>query len=212
MKDARFYRRTYDRRGGAVLLTVAGNFAVLADSDSDAQLDLGFSSDDDVATPRGSSLEIDGSLLFFAEATTHEAEIQIYGDSSIAVDGMLGLFGSEIDIETKISSSSLTVDGALALGIGAPDDGSAPPGDGIEIELRGSVDFLRNESKLEAAISGLVGLESTFSVGSGGSVKRTYRVSRSGAASGSAGAVDVQDSIETLISEYGPDHDYGFEY
>ena len=125
---------------------------------------------------------------------------------------MLGLFGSEIRIGAESSTSSLAVDGALALGIGEPDDGSVAPGQGVEIELRGSVDLLRNESKLEAAISGLVGLESTFSVGSGSSVKRTYRVSRSGAVNGSAGGVDVQEAIESLISGYGPDHDYGFVF
>jgi hypothetical protein len=189
---------------GGLQGTINGNLILLASDDTEASLELENSS------ARGSDLTVNGSLLCFAEALSHEAEVEAESSSKLTVNGMLGLYGSRIELQASGSSSQLNVTGALAMGM-AQDLEEAPfRTDDFEFQMAGSVSIVYDEDVLRDAVDGLSGLQTSLGVDSSSAGVGGYSYNLIGASGGISAAAAAAE-IDALFQTYGAGYDYGLD-
>ncbi len=181
---------------------IDGNMILLSDDNTEASLELANSSG---TGSRPSSMTVNGAVLALAEAQSHEAEFEVEGDSSLTVNGLMGLFGSRIEIEASGSGSSFDVNGTLSVGMAQDVDNSVVRRDDFELEMRGSVDFTYDEALVAAAVEGLSDLETQYDLSSVGTQKWEVCLG------GTVGDADASGTIQELIDAHGADYDYGLD-
>lgn len=129
---------------------VTGNLVLLTAGQTEASLEM------QGANTKRASLSVTGAVLLFGEAGTREAEIDIENFADFQVDGMVGLFGSRVELENQSSTSTrIRVDGTVAMGF--PTDSKRD--DDLTWEVEGDADFRFDKLKLERAIEGLCSLQ-----------------------------------------------------
>lgn len=173
--------------------TVNGNFVLLSDSGSEASLEL-------MGT---SNLTVNGSLLTLAESGSHESEVEMEDSSSLTVNGILGMFGSRIELEVSGSNASLAVNGALA--VGTADDRSRS--DDFEFRMGGAVALRYDSELVNSAVTGLTGLpvsaENPAATSTG---FESFRIT------GVGNSISGHDALNTFTELVGSGEDIGVDF
>lgn len=134
---------------------VTGNVMVLSAGATEASLELQGTS------PNPANINVTGSLLLFGEATTQESEIDIEAHANFNVNGLVGVYGSRVEIENQSSTNTtLKINGTLAMGF--PTDSTR--NDDLTLEVRGDADFNFNRQTVEAAITNLAALQQNLTL------------------------------------------------
>ena len=181
---------------------INGNLILLSSDNTEASLELANSSRSYVGRRdrRRSDLTVNGALLCLAEASSHESEVEVEGSSRLEVNGMMGLYGSRIEIEASGRDTVLTVNGTLAVGMAQDLDEDLYRDDDFEFEMRGTVQMTYDEELVQAAIDGLAGLEADLG-DSEGDVPEYNNFWFSGMSFlGSGGFSDLDSLNEALVS------------
>jgi hypothetical protein len=184
--------------------TINGNLILLSSNNTEASLEL-----KDMAS-KISNLTVNGNLLCLAEAQSHEAEVETEMKSKLTVNGMMGLYGSRIEIEASGGSSSIDVNGTLAVGMAQDlDEGITRPDD-FEFEMTGKVHVTYDQPLATQALEGLSGLESDLNLDEDDDLAQ-YEYHLVGGGTGNQSSVDTLHDLDSLIAANGPDADYGFQ-
>lgn len=182
--------------------TINGNLILLASDHTEASFEMAESSSSYVGSrdKRETELTINGSLLALAEASSHETEIELEDDTILTVNGLVGMFGSRIELEASGSGSTLVVNGTLAIGM-AQDFEDVSRSDDFEFEMDGSVTVVYDEELVNAAVSTLGDLETTLSSDSSSSSSTpsydTFRLA--GMVSSAGGGVSSLAELHELV-------------
>ena len=139
---------------------------------------------------------MNGSVLCLSEATGAEAEVEVEDNSRLTVNGMLGIYGSRIELEVSSSGGRLEVNGTLALGLAQDLEDDLFRSDDFEFEMDGTVLIHYDLDLVQTAIDGLTGLEVELGVGSTGS--SSYSFSVSGSASGNLSGYEALAEVQQL--------------
>ena len=140
-------------------IRIDGNLVLLSERGGAASLELRESSPATVSDHRSTKLVVTGGLLCLADAVAQEAELELEAGSMLKVDGILGLFGSRIEIEVGGEDSILDVRGSLAAGVPRILEEIGTGRSNFEFEMRGKVNINYVEASFEKALAGLVLLE-----------------------------------------------------
>lgn len=182
--------------------TINGNLILLASDHTEASFEMAESSSSYVgsADKRQTMLTINGSLLTLAEASSHEAEVELENSTVLTVNGLLGMFGSRIELEASGSRSRLTVNGTIAIGM-AQDLEDIARTDDFEFEMDGAVTITYDEELVNAALANLGELETTLSGSSpsGAPVYDTFRLA--GTISTAGSGTNSLAHLNQLVSE-----------
>ena len=133
--------------------TINGNLILLSSDNTEASLEARDSNG------RPSDLTVNGALLTLAEAASHESEVEVEGSSSITVNGLLGLYGSRIELEASSSNTSLTVNGTLAVGMAQDVDPDVARNDDFEFQMDGAVSIVYDKDLVSSASDRLADLQ-----------------------------------------------------
>ena len=133
--------------------TINGNLVLLASDNTEASLEMRDWGG------RESDLTVNGALLTLAEADSHESEVEVEGSSRLTVNGLLGMFGSRIELEASGSQSELTVNGTLSIGVAQDINPGVARGDDFEFQMDGKVSIVYDMEKVSEASAGLAGLQ-----------------------------------------------------
>ena len=111
---------------------VEGNLILLSSGTTEASLEMRGTSGDTA------NLNVDGSLMIFAEATGREAEIDIESYANMTVNGIVGVYGKRAELENQNggSGTNWTINGTLAVGL--PDNGNSTS---TRLMVKGSANF-----------------------------------------------------------------------
>lgn len=145
-------------------IRIVGNLVLLSEKGGAVSLELKGSSASTVSAQRPTRLEVTGGLVCLADAVGQEAELELDAGSMLKVDGILGLFGSRIEIEAGGEDSVFEVRGSLAAGIPRPLEEAESGSSNFEFEMRGKVNISFVEAAYDRAITGLALLESGFGI------------------------------------------------
>lgn len=140
-------------------IRIDGNLLLLSERGGAVSLELKGSSPSTVSVHRPTRLDVTGGLLCLADAVGQEAEIELDAGSMLKVDGMLGLFGSRIEIEVGGEDSVFEIRGSLAAGVPRLLKETGPCGSNFEFEMRGKVNITYVEASFNRALAGLALLE-----------------------------------------------------
>ncbi len=128
---------------------IQGNLMLLTAGDTEASLEARGSAN-------GAHLNVDGGLLIFAEASGREAEIDIESQASMTVNGIVGVYGSRIEIENANNTTTdMVINGTLALGF--PTDSTRT--DDLKLQVRGNAQFNFDLGRVEDAAASLADLQ-----------------------------------------------------
>lgn len=172
-------------------VNINGNFILLASDNTEASLEM---------RDYGSTISnvtVNGALLTLAEAKSHESEIEVEGDSRLTVNGIMGLYGSRIEIEASGSDTQLNVNGTLAIGMAQDLNGNINRGDDFEFEMRGEVQVIYDKNLVTQAVEGLSNLD--INNYDGVDQVQSYEVKLSGGATGSASGHETWMAVQELI-------------
>lgn len=145
-------------------IRIDGNLVLLSEKGGAVSLELKGSSASTVSAQRPTRLDVKGSLVCLADAFGQEAELELDAGSMLKVDGILGLFGSRIEIEAGGEDSVFEVRGSLAAGIPRPLEEAQSTTSNFEFEMRGKVNISFVEAAYGRAITGLALLESSLGI------------------------------------------------
>jgi hypothetical protein len=188
--------------------TINGNMVLLGSGGTEASLELARSSSSYVSSgsTRDSNLTVTGSLLCFAEATSHESEIEMEGSSRLTVYGMTGMYGSRIELETSGSSASVNIAGTLVGGL--PSDNRR--NDDFLLHSAGSWNISYDPDRVAAAIVGIEGMETSLGLQADLAERITvFSVAGVVGGRGRPGGSLVA-SIDALIASRGQTADFGW--
>ncbi|MEE8143710.1 MAG: hypothetical protein V3T77_11460, partial [Planctomycetota bacterium] len=174
---------------------------MLASDHSEAALEIRSS------RQRASHLTVEGSLLCLGGVRSSEVELELEGDSTLTVYGLLALFGRRIELELKSPQAELRVRGTLALGL-IESRGRSHRDDALELELGGKVFITYDRRSLEEALDGLDRMEKQLPLAG---PPAPYMLRVRGMRSGGACVGQALDDLGDLISERGEDGDFGVE-
>jgi len=183
--------------------TINGNLILLSSDNTEASLELADSSG------RASDLTVNGALLALAEATSHEAEVEVEDNSSISVNGLMGLYGSRIEIEASDSGTSMTINGTLGIGMAQDLEDEIGRNDDFEIEMDGTVTIRYDEDMVDDAVQNLAELQVDLGLLGDDSVI-SYDVKLTGGFSSHKYAPDALVEFATIINANGLT-DVGFQ-
>lgn len=165
--------------------TINGNMILLSDDGTEASFEpIG-----------GSNITINGALLTLAESGSHESEVEMEGSSHLTVNGLLGMFGSRIELEISDSGSSLTVNGAMAIGTAT----DVSRRDDFEFQMDGDVSIIYDQPLVDGAVAGLANLPVNDGGTRGsGTDFQNFRIA--GVASGITGTAALREYQELAAS------------
>ncbi|MEM7165601.1 MAG: hypothetical protein AAF581_09055 [Planctomycetota bacterium] len=175
--------------------TINGNMILLSDDGTEASFE----------PEGGSQITVNGALLTLAESASHESEVEMLGNSDLVVNGLLGMFGSRIELEISDSDSSLTINGSLAIGTATDVNRS----DDFEFQMDGDVSIVYDRDLVDTAVDGLAGLPvNRSSSGSFAPDFENFRIA--GIATGLTGR-QAFEQYQQLVSGGGSDFGVDFE-
>ena len=174
-------------------LNVDGNLILLASDATEASLEIADSGS------RPSDVTVNGSILVLAEAASHEAEIEVENSSSLTVNGMVGAFGSRIELEVSSSTASMTVNGTLSAGMAQDLDAELFRSDDFELQMTGPVNVTYDRANVETSLDGLQTMEGNIGL-DGADLPESVAL-RLGGSSGSLSPAAALALIETLVSQ-----------
>lgn len=139
---------------------IDGNLILLSSDNTEASLEVADSERDgsyltSSSQERPSNLTVNGSLLCLAEARSHESELEVEDSSTVTVNGLVGLYGSRIEIEASGSNTTLNINGTFAVGL--PPDNTRT--DDFTLKMKGRVDFTYDKETVRTAVEGLTELQ-----------------------------------------------------
>ena len=178
--------------------TIDGNLVLLADTDNEASLELIGSSD----------VTNNGSLLCLAEANSKEAEVEVEDSSRLTVNGLLGLYGSRIELEASDSGTSLAVNGTMSIGMAQDVNRS----DDFTFDFRGSVSLIYNEDLLSDALGGLGDLQLELGVEPTGGGGSSYGFGLAGTGGSHLSGESAAAEVSAHIAQHGTGSDYGVDF
>jgi len=175
-------------------ITINGSFVMLADGDTEAS----FESKD------SAQVTVNGVFLSLAEATSHEAEIETEGSSTLNVNGVVALFGSRVELEASGSASSYNITGSLSIGIADDNHRS----DEFLFDMRGNVDIRWDDDNVATGIASMIQLESNLGIRENAQLA-SYAFEMLGGGSGDQSGDDAVAHVDSLIAQNGTSYDYG---
>lgn len=143
--------------------TINGNLILLSADDGVNEASLKLKSSSQGANSRPSNLTVNGNLMTLAEAVSNEAEVEVGGTmgDTLTVNGILSMYGSRIEFETKFDSgNNIYINGALALGMAQDLDSGIARSDDFEIEMVGSLSITYDKLLVAQAARALAMLQS----------------------------------------------------
>ena len=182
--------------------TINGNLVLLASDHTEASFEMKNSSQ------RKTDITVNGGVLVLAEPTSHEAEVEVENTSTLTINGLLGAYGSRIELESRDSGSKFFVNGALAVGMAQELDGSSYRDDDFEMEFGGKFFVTYDEALANSAVAALGELEFSFEI-DGEDAPESYDVQLGGSSSGSTSDDDAMQLLADLVAQQGSGGDFG---